>query len=92
MSGGTGIYPQWTVDLATGGFEAIETFSQDLRVRYSHEDWRGRIRASAGVSASLSPDAVAAFDKEHGDLLRRDFSDDPLFIPHRLWCAVARKP
>ncbi len=91
MSGGTGIYPQWTIDLATGGFEEIETFSQDLSVRYSHEDWRGRIRASAGVSASLSPEAVAAFDTEHGDLLRRDFSDDPLLIPHRLWCAVAKK-
>ncbi|KLN59903.1 methyltransferase [Kiloniella spongiae] len=92
MSGGTGIYPQWTIDMATGGFEAIETFSQDLLVRYSHEDWRGRIRASAGVSASLSPEDVVAFDKEHADLLHREFSADPLFIPHRLWCAVARKP
>ncbi|WP_120497977.1 class I SAM-dependent methyltransferase [Kiloniella sp. EL199] len=92
MSGGTGIYPQWTIDLATGDFENIETFSQDLLVRYSHEDWRGRIRASAGVSASLSPEDVVDFDEEHRDLLRREFPDDPLFIPHRLWCAVARKP
>ncbi|KKJ75328.1 methyltransferase [Kiloniella litopenaei] len=92
MSDGTGIYPQWTIDMARGGFEEIETFSQDLLVRYSHEDWRGRIRASAGVSASLSPEDVVAFDKEHADLLHREFPNDPLFIPHRLWCAVARKP
>src|SRR5918996_1531463 len=32
----------------------------DLEVPYSHEAWRGRIRASAGVGASLSPEGVAA--------------------------------
>ncbi|HYA68908.1 MAG TPA: class I SAM-dependent methyltransferase, partial [Acidimicrobiales bacterium] len=45
-AGGNGMYPQWTADVAGAGFERIETFSFDVDVVYSHEGWRGRIRAS----------------------------------------------
>ena len=51
-------------DMAVAGFKNIETFSFDLDSIYTHEAWRGRIRASAGVGASLAPEAVAAFDDE----------------------------
>ena len=64
LSGGLGMYPLWTLDVAEAGFTGLETFSFDVPVAYSHEAWRGRIRASAGVAASLPPDAVAAFDDE----------------------------
>ena len=64
LGGGLGIYPQWPRDLAVAGFKDIETFSFDLDAVYTHEAWRGRVRASAGVGASLSPEGVAAFDDE----------------------------
>ena len=92
LGGGTGIYPAWPGDVAGAGFEGIETFSVDMRVRYSHEGWRGRIRASAGVGASLAPEAVAAFDRDLAGLLARDFPEDPLAVPHRLWALVCRAP
>ncbi len=92
LSGGLGMYPLWTLDVAEAGFRGLETFSFDVTVGYTHEAWRGRIRASAGVAASLPPDAVTAFDAELGELLLRDFPTEPLAVPHRVWALVARVP
>jgi SAM-dependent methyltransferase len=92
FAGGTGIYPAWTTDVADAGFRALETFSFDVDVSYSHESWRGRVRASAGVAASLDSNAVAAFDDAHAALLEREFTQDPLAVPHRVWALVARRP
>jgi SAM-dependent methyltransferase len=92
MAGGSGIHPQHLADLAGAGFVAVETFSFDQAVAYSHVDWRGRIRASAGIAASLPPAAVACFDAAHAVRLRRDFPADPLHIPHRCWAVLARAP
>ena len=92
MSGGTGMYPRWTLDVAGAGFTALETFSFDVEIPYSHEAWRGRIRASVGVAASLPPDAVAAFDVELAGVLAQDFASEPLAVPHRVWALVARAP
>jgi SAM-dependent methyltransferase len=96
--------PSWTLgnyeagvvrymrDLANGGFGSRESFAVDYDIPYSHEAWRGRIRASAGVSASLGAEAVAAFDAEHAAMLARDFPDDPMQVPHRVVAAWGRKP
>jgi SAM-dependent methyltransferase len=90
LAAGLGMYPLWTLDVAEAGFTGIETFSFDVNVPYSHEAWRGRIRASAGVAASLPADAVAAFDDELAVLLDQDYPEEPLAIPHRVWALVAR--
>lgn len=92
FGGGTGMYPAWLADVAIAGFQNIETFTFDLNIPYSHEAWRGRIRASAGISASLSPEAVAQFDAEHQELLATQFPDDPLSVPHRTFALIATKP
>jgi hypothetical protein len=74
------------------GFQDIETFSFDVPAIYSHAAWRGRIRASAGVAASLAPDQVAWFDAELARLLTQRFPTDPLEIPHRVFAVVCRAP
>lgn len=84
-------YAPWYLDLRLAGFAGIESFSFETDVRYTHEAWRGRIRASAGIGALLPPDKVAAFDAEHAALLARDFPADPLAVPHRCWAVWARK-
>ena len=95
MGGGTGLYPDWLTHLgqSTGdgisSFTRLETFSFDVDIPYSHEGWRGRIRASAGVGASLSPTEVAAFDTEHRRVLGQ--VSDPLQVPHRVWAALGRR-
>jgi SAM-dependent methyltransferase len=90
-AGGIGIHPQWTVDVADAGFVELETFSYDVDLTYSQSAWRGRVRASAGIAASLDPASVERFDTQHAALLRERF-DDPLTVPHRVWALVARRP
>ena len=85
MGGGTGLYPQWLVDLASGGFDTLETFSFDIAQPYTHEAWRGRIRASAGVKASLDEATIDLFDRTLADILVTLFPYDPLLVPHRVW-------
>ncbi|MBB5986508.1 class I SAM-dependent methyltransferase [Sphingobium lignivorans] len=92
MGGGTGIYPQWPGDLADAGFTDIETCSFDVTQPYSHDGWCGRIRASAGVRASLDPAATDRFEEGLRALLAADFSAEPLLVPHRVWWASGRKP
>ena len=90
--GGSGLHPAWLGDLALAGFDGLETFSFDQAVSYRCAAWRGRVRASAGIAASLDRAAVARFDAEHEAMLARDFPADPLLVPHRCWAAVARAP
>ena len=92
FGGGTGLHPDWLADAAVAGFEELETFSFDQAVTYSHEAWRGRIRASAGVGASLPPASVAKFDGALAALLAERFPDDPQAVPHRVFCVTARAP
>ncbi len=91
-AGGRGMYPEWATDVAVAGFTGIETFSYDDVVLYSHEGWRGRIRASAGVAASLDSEAVRRFDADHSEMLAQRFPQEPLEIPHRVWALIARRP
>lgn len=92
LGGATGLYPERFVQLGEAGFVDIESFSFDLQVPYSHEAWRGRIRASAGVGGSLPAAEVARFDAEHQELLQRGFSQDPLAVSHRVFAILARPP
>ncbi len=92
FAGGDGFRPDCAGHAAASGFTDIETFSFDLAVPYDHARWRGRIRASAGVAASLPPAAVAGFDAEHAALLAREFPDEPMAVPHRVWALTARAP
>ena len=92
LGGGNGLHPEFARDAADGGFGGIETFSFDIDVVYSHEAWRGRIRASAGVGATLPSEAVEAFDRDLNRLLKERFPDDPLTAPHRVFALLARAP
>jgi SAM-dependent methyltransferase len=92
LGGGVGIHPRCLADMALAGFRRLETFSFDLDVPYSHEAWRGRIRASAGVGASLPPESVTAFDRELQALLADKFPQEPLAVLHRVFAAIGTAP
>ncbi len=92
FGGGNGVYGAWLTDMGAAGFESLETETYDEWPMYSHEAWRGRIRASAGVAASLDSAAVAAFDAELADLLATQFPTDPLAVHHRIFIACAQAP
>ncbi|MGB3440640.1 MAG: hypothetical protein WBA97_17985 [Actinophytocola sp.] len=77
-------------DLA--GFAGLETFTFDVDVPYPHAAWRGRVRSSNGVGASLPEDTVAAFDADLARLLRDRFGEEPLMVPHRVFAMIASVP
>jgi SAM-dependent methyltransferase len=89
---GVGLYPQWFRDVADAGFTHLESFTFDVTVPYTHESWRGRIRANARVGASLPASAVARFDTTFAALLAERFPQEPLSIPHRIFALMATRP
>jgi len=92
MGGGVGVHPWWLRDLGEAGFRELTSFSYDVNVSYTPEAWRGRIRASAGVAASLSAERVTAFDVELAALLSDAFPGAQISIPHRVFAVVGRRP
>jgi SAM-dependent methyltransferase len=89
--GRDGFHVYQAADLRAAGFRAIESFSFDVEVPYSAEDWRGRIRASAGIGATLPADRIAAFDAVHEVMLAERFGSD-LVAPHRAFAMIGRAP
>lgn len=92
MGGGNGLHPEFLADLENGGFERIRNDSRPVSAMYTKESWRGRIRASAGIGASLEPAAIATFDSEHAALLDKFTPTDPLPVPHVVYVAVGHSP
>lgn len=80
----------WTEELRANGFGTVRVFEFDVDVPFTHEAWRGRMRSSNGVGASMSPDQVAAFDADLARLLAERFPE-PLVVPHRVWAIGSAK-
>jgi SAM-dependent methyltransferase len=79
--------PAWVPpDIVLEGF-----FIFDVDVPFTHEAWRGRIRASRGVGAALSADQVTAFDQEHAALLAA-IAPPEFSIKHRVGAHILRFP
>jgi ubiquinone/menaquinone biosynthesis C-methylase UbiE len=71
--------PEWAEKI----FDVRAMFYYDEPIPFTHESWRGRIRACRGIGASLTPKEVAAFDTAHAELLKQ-IAPDPFTILHRI--------
>ena len=78
-SGNVPACPDWAQRI----FSVRAMFYYDEPIPFTHESWRGRIRACRGVGATLPPDEVAAFDAAHEQLLQR-IAPDPFTVLHRI--------
>ena len=68
-------YEKPSVEFSVEGFD-IQAFCQIREpIGFTRDQWRGRIRASRGIGATLSPEKIAAFDSELGSLLDRIMPD-----------------
>jgi SAM-dependent methyltransferase len=92
--------PQWTgADLsgelptmpgwATDDFRLFGSFVFDEMIPFTRDSWRGRFRACRGIGASLNPDDVAAFDRDHEALLRR-ITPESFSVLHRINAYILR--
>jgi len=91
LSGGNGFHPEALPHLHAAGFGAVETFSTDTELSYTHEGWRGRIRSSSGSGAALSRERADVFDAALARLLATSFPVEPLRIPYRVFAIVAAR-
>ncbi len=92
LAGGDGFHTRPLPHLQAAGFGAVETFSTDLEVSYTHEGWRGRIRSCSGVGAALPRDEADLFDAALARMLAESYPDEPLRIPYRVFAIVASRP
>lgn len=83
-----GFYPQKPGDLSFGGWRSVQSFLYEEAIPYTHEAWRGRMRAYAGIGGSLSPETVNAFDAEFAAALAENFPREPMMIPHKVWAEM----
>ncbi len=90
LGGGDGRHRDWLDELSAAGFGECSSFEFDVAVPYTHEAWRGRIRASAGVAATLSEAEVARFDESLAAVLAERFPENPMAVPHRVYAALGR--
>jgi SAM-dependent methyltransferase len=77
-------YPGLTKQMHYSGY-----FYYDEPVHFSRDSWLGRIRASRGIGATLSPDQVAAFNTEHQRLLE-EIAEPEFTVTHRIDAHVLR--
>jgi hypothetical protein len=54
-------------NLKTFGLLTFHRYKQ--YIHYTRDTWKGRIRACRGVGASLSPEKIIQFDREHDKML-----------------------
>jgi SAM-dependent methyltransferase len=80
----------WADKLPAEMFTIVERHDELMDIPYSQEAWCGRIRASAGVSASMAPEVVATFDHAHALQLRKTYGEADLNVPHRLVYFIAQ--
>ncbi len=88
---GFGFDPRVADRAGSAGFAEIAADDYPVDLPYSHEAWRGRIRASAGISASLTPAEVEAFDAEHAVALADAFPEQPMAVTHRIGFYLGRQ-
>jgi SAM-dependent methyltransferase len=85
-----GRHERYVADLLTAGLRHRSTLDLEVPVAFTHESWRGRIRACNGV-LTLPPETVAAFDAELARVLSDRFPE-PVISDHRLFVIIAEKP
>ncbi|MEM9243041.1 MAG: class I SAM-dependent methyltransferase [Pseudomonadota bacterium] len=86
--------PNWTGHSYAGNIPPINVIFQsdfklkgyfyyDQAIEFSRASWRGRIRASRGIAASLTAEAVKKFDAELDQLLS-EIAPETFAVLHRL--------
>jgi SAM-dependent methyltransferase len=83
------LYPEWTTDLSPAGFRGWDVFSYTTTLHYTHEAWRGRVRASAGAGPAMDRPTLAAFDAELASALTERHPDSTLAVDHRIFALIA---
>jgi SAM-dependent methyltransferase len=83
-------FRQWLLDERPAGYQTRNFVRFDLNIPFTRESWRGRIRATRGIGASLPPQQIARFDAEHETLLA-GLAPATFAVKHRLEAQVLQR-
>jgi SAM-dependent methyltransferase len=89
-AGHDGRYGHFVPDLEQATFGVPRTFEFTLPIPFTHEGWRGRIRACNGV-LRMPSEKIAVFDAELARMLSERFAD-PVVVDHRIFGIVSERP
>lgn len=64
-------HPVYVSDYVHELFETVHQEEYDVDIPFTRDTWNGRVKACRGVGASLLPEEVAAWEKEHKALLEK---------------------
>jgi len=87
--GGESRHPIYIPDVMYDYFELEDREEYNVKVAFTRESWHGRIFASRGIGASLSPEDLASWDKEHRAFLAN--VSDEFEVLHYAAIAVLKK-
>lgn len=80
----------WFNEWREAGFELEDEWTLPYTVEFSHEGWRGRVRALSSV-VELSEALRGEMDTALAALLRAEFPSESLVIPHECYCVLWRR-
>jgi SAM-dependent methyltransferase len=81
---------RWDEQLRAAGFRDLRSFAHEIDVAFTHDGWRGRMRACNGV-ISLGPEHASRYD-EALEAALRDHFPDPFVVRHEVFALVALVP
>ena len=68
---GERMHPIDVPDCYGSAFELVDHEERLLKVPFTRESWNGRMKACRGIGASLPPERIAAWEREHMAMLER---------------------
>ena len=74
--GGENVHPISVPDAYSPYFEIAHTAEILLDVPFTREKWNGRMKACRGIGASLPPEKIAEWEKEHMAMLREKAAEE----------------
>ncbi len=73
---GDTVHPVWVPDQYLTYFELMSQNEFRVDIQFSRQGWHGRMRACRGVEASMSPEQLDLWDKEHKEMLEKCAADN----------------
>ncbi|OZG57032.1 methyltransferase [Bifidobacterium tissieri] len=68
---GEQMHPIAIPDCYRSGFELVHHEERKLKVPFTRESWNGRMKACRGIGASLAPERIIVWEREHMAMLER---------------------
>ena len=78
---GDTVHPVWVPDQYLDYFTLVSQHQFRVDIPFTRESWHGRMRACRGVGASMNPEQLEAWDKEHMEMLENNAAEK-FYIKH----------